>query len=366
MDSLVGQAMKYAEDKKQNEDVEEFGEPQISIVGIGGAGNNTVNRLHKLGVKGARSIAVNTDKQHLGLVEADHKILIGRAITKGLGAGGYPEVGQRCAELSRTELEDALKGSDLVFITAGMGGGTGTGSSPIIAEIAKQQGAIVVGMVSSPFAVERARLFKADGGLESLRRKCDTVIVLDNNKLLKFVPNLPIDQAFSVMDQLIAETVKGIAETISLPSLINLDYADMRSVMKRGGVAMMLYGESKAQDKSKRVVHDALNHPLLDVDYRGASGALIHITGGPDLTLKEAEDIAQQLTYELDSKADVIWGARIVPEYEGTVKVMAIMTGITSPNVLGPNGQNRPISGKYFMPYEMEADKEERGIPWVE
>jgi cell division protein FtsZ len=259
-----------------------------------------------------------------------------------------------------------MKGSDLVFLTAGMGGGTGTGSSPVIAEIAKQQGAIVVGMVSSPFAVERARLFKADEGLENLRRKCDTVIVLDNNKLLKFVPNLPIDQAFSVMDQLIAETVKGISETISLPSLINLDYADMRAVMKRGGVAMMLYGESKAQDKAKRVVHDCLNHPLLDVDYTGATGALIHITGGPDLTLKEAEDIAQELTYELDSKADVIWGARIVPEYEGTVKVMAIMTGITSPNVLGPDGLNRPISSKYIMPYEVEGAKEERGIPWVE
>ena len=217
-----------------------------------------------------------------------------------------------------------------------LGGGTGTGVAPVVAEVAKEQGAIVVGMVSSPFRVERARIFKAEEGLEDLRRAADTVIVLDNNRLLNYVPNLPIDQAFSVMDQLIAETVKGITETITVPSLINLDYADIRTIMSCGGVAVMLVGESKSQDKSNEVVRTALNHPLLDVDYKGATGSLVHVTGGPDLSLKEAEEIASMLTYELSSSANVIWGARIREDYEGKVRVMAIMTGVQSAQILGP------------------------------
>ena len=192
-------------------------------------------------------------------------------------------------------------------------------------------------MVSSPFRVERARIFKAEEGLEELRRAADTVIVLDNNRLLNYVPNLPIDQAFSVMDQLIAETVKGITETITVPSLINLDYADIRTIMSCGGVAVMLVGESKNQDKSTEVVRTALNHPLLDVDYKGATGSLIHVTGGPDLSLKEAEEIASMLTYELSPSANVIWGARIRDDYEGKVRVMAIMTGVQSAQILGPH-----------------------------
>ncbi|MBC7110406.1 MAG: cell division protein FtsZ, partial [Archaeoglobi archaeon] len=316
---------------------EEFGEPKILIIGCGGAGNNTVNRLYNMGVQGAETIAINTDKQHLEMIKADKRILIGKTLTRGLGAGGYPEIGKKAAELARDTLEEVLSGADLVFITAGMGGGTGTGAAPVVAEIAKEQGAIVVGMVSTPFRVERARLLKAEEGLENLRKAADTVIVLDNNRLLNYVPNLPIDQAFSVMDQLIAETVKGIAETITQPSLINLDYADVRAVMGCGGVAAMLVGETRNQDKVDQVVRAALNHPLLDVDYRGARGSLIHITGGPDLTLKEAEEIAEALTYELDPHANVIWGARIREDYEGRVRVLAIMTGVQSAQILGPD-----------------------------
>ena len=215
------------------------------IVGCGGAGGNTVNRLHRIGVKGAETISINTDKQALDAVEADKKLLIGKSITRGLGAGGYPEVAERCAEQARNKLEELLHGADLVFITAGMGGGTGTGSAPVVADVAKKLGAIVVGMVSTPFNVERARLIKGDEGMDKLRRKSDSVIVLDNNRLLKYVPNLPIDQAFSVMDELIAQTVKGISETITQPSLINLDYADVRAIMNAGGVAVMLWGEAK-------------------------------------------------------------------------------------------------------------------------
>ncbi len=341
MQSIVEEALKYAEKERAQttediDDFDEFGQPQIVIVGCGGAGNNTINRLFSMGVEGAETIALNTDKQHLDAIKADKKILVGKSLTRGLGAGGDPDVGRRATELARGTLEDILKDADLVFLTAGMGGGTGTGAAPVVAEVARKHGAIVVGMVSTPFRVERARMVQAEEGLEDLRDAVDTVIVLDNNRLLEYVPNLPIEQAFSVMDQLIAETVKGISETITQPSLINLDFADIKTVMSCGGVAVMLVGETKGQDKSDDVVRAALNHPLLDVDYRGAAGALIHITGGPDLTLSEAENIAQQITYELDPRANVIWGSRINPDFEGRARVMAIMTGVQSAQVLGP------------------------------
>ena len=341
--SIVQEALKHTEKEKEyrqsiavNDQFSDIlGQPRIMIVGCGGAGNNTINRLYNMGIEGAETVAINTDKQHLDLIRADKKILVGKTLTRGLGAGGYPEIGAKAAELARGTLEEIFKNADLVFITAGMGGGTGTGVAPVVAEVAKEQGAIVVGMVSSPFRVERARAVKAEEGLEDFRRAADTVIVLDNNRLLEYVPNLPIDQAFSVMDQIISETVKGITETITQPSLINIDYADIRAIMSCGGVAVMLVGESKNQDKSDDVVRAALNHPLLDVDYRGATGSLVHITGGPDLSLKEAEEIAASLTYELSPSANVIWGARISNEYEGKVRVMAIMTGVQSAQVLG-------------------------------
>jgi cell division protein FtsZ len=249
-------------------------------------------------------------------------------------------MGRKAAEFDREILKYVLKDSDLVFITAGMGGGTGSGGAPIVAEVAKEQGAIVVGMVSAPFRIERARMMVAEDGLDDLRRAADTVIVLDNNKLLEYVPNLPLEDAFSVMDQMIAETVKGISETITQPSLINLDYADVKTVMGCGGVAVMLVGESKTDhNKSKEVVENALRQPLLDVDYKGATGSLIHITGGPDLTLEEAEEIASNLTKELDPHANVIWGARIDKEYEGMVRVLTIVTGVQSAQILGPGGR---------------------------
>jgi cell division protein FtsZ len=359
MESVVQEALKYTEmereyrnDKGENtvgNDFEDFGLPQIKIVGCGGAGNNTINRLYNIGVDGAETIAVNTDKQHLDVIKADKKILVGKSLTRGLGAGGFPEIGKRAAELARSTLQEVLKDADLVFITAGMGGGTGTGTAPIVAQVAKEQGAIVVGMVSTPFKVERARMVKAEEGIADLRAAADTVIVLDNNRLLEYVPNLPLEQSFSVMDQLISETVKGISETITRPSLINLDFADVKAIMNAGGVAVMLVGETKSQDKSDNVVRTALNHPLLDVDYRGATGALVHITGGPDLTLREAENIAESLTYELDSHANVIWGARIQKDYEGKVRVLAIMTGVQSPQIMG-KGQRATAAASDDMP----------------
>jgi cell division protein FtsZ len=362
MQSLIDEAVKNAElektDTKATEADDFIGAPRILVVGCGGAGNNTVNRLYHMGIQGAETIAINTDKQHLDMIQAGKRVLIGKSLTKGLGAGGYPDIGKRAAEMARPTLESLMESADLVFVTAGMGGGTGTGSAPVIAQIAKDQGAIVVGMVSYPFQVEKARLLRAEEGLEGLSKAADSVIVLDNNRLLSYVPNLPIGQAFSVMDQLIAETVKGISETITEPSLIQLDYADVRAIMSKGGVAVMLVGESKQQNKAESVVHECLNHPLLDIDYRGATGSLIHITGGNDLTLADAEEIASSLTYELDPHADVIWGARIRNEFEGKVRVMAIMTGVRSAQVLGPYSETAAKVTRTPVPQAAAATRE--------
>ncbi|MCK5112994.1 MAG: cell division protein FtsZ [Thermoplasmatales archaeon] len=326
---------KVEEESNVSIDEEMFGIPRIVIIGCGGAGGNTITRLQKLGVKGADTIAINTDKQALDLVEADHRLLIGTALTHGLGAGGFPDVAERAARESSREIEELIKGANLVFVTAGMGGGTGTGAAPIVAELAKKNGAVVTCMVSTPFNVERARLIKADEGLDKLRVKADSTVVLDNNRLLEFVPNLPINQAFSVMDQLIAETVKGISETITLPSLINLDFADMKTIVDSGGLSVMLWGEADEDAGVEAIVKEALNHPLLNVDYSGAAGALVHITGGPDMSLKYVQDVAKSLTQDMDCYANVILGARVQPEFEGKCRVMAIMTGVQSPNLLG-------------------------------
>lgn len=334
MQSIIQEALKYSEQEKSaahaegDDSFNEFGQPRIVIIGCGGAGNNTIKRLYNMGVENAETICINTDKQDLDRTRADKKILIGKTLTRGLGAGGYPEIGRKAAELARGTLESVLKDADLVFVTAGMGGGTGTGVAPVVAEVAKEQGAIVIGMVSTPFKVEGSRSQKAMDGVEALKKAADTVVILDNQRLLAHVPNLPIDQALSVMDQLIAETVKGITETITEYSLINLDYADVRATMGCGGIAVMMVGESKNQNKSQEVVKAALNHPLLDVDYRGATGCLIHITGGPDMSLQEAMEIGEQLTYEISNDAKVTIGARVLEEYEGRVRVMAIMTGV--------------------------------------
>ncbi len=330
------------ENKKQEEsnlkiDDDMFGTPRIKIIGCGGAGGNTITRLNKMGVKGAETVAINTDRIALDLVNADKKLLIGKTLTRGLGAGGFPEVGERAARESIREIEELVADTDLIFITAGMGGGTGTGTAPVVAEVAKKQGAVVTCMVSTPFNVERARLIKADEGLDKLRVRADSTVVLDNNKLLEFVPNLPINQAFSVMDQMIGETVKSLSETITIPSLINLDYADMRAIMDQGGLSVMLWGESEEDAGVDAIVSEALNHPLLNVDYTGATGALVHITGGPKMSLKYVQDVAKKLTENLDCYSNVILGARVLDEMHGKCRVMAIMTGVQSPNLLGPN-----------------------------
>lgn len=373
MEDIVNEALKNSEEEQRQmnadgDEADNFGEPRIVIVGCGGAGNNTVNRLYNIGVDGAETVAINTDKQHLDMIEADTKILVGKSVTNGLGAGGEPDVGERATEMAQGTIKKVLGDADLVFVTAGMGGGTGTGAAPVVSEIAKQQGAIVVGMVSTPFNVERARVVKAQEGLERLRQEADSIIVLDNNRLLDYVPNLPVGKAFSVMDQIIAETVKGISETITQPSLINLDYADMKTIMGQGGVAVMLVGETQESNKQESVVDEALNHPLLDVDYRGATGGLVHITGGPNLSLKEAEGIANNITERLESDANVIWGARVNQDYEDKVRVMAIMTGVESSQVLGAQTQKqaeKTRAAQEGREYEEEDDKQ-NGIDQIQ
>ena len=312
-----------------DEDVGSFGvpNPRILIVGCGGSGNNTLNRITHLGVEGAVTVAINTDKQHLDHTRALQKLLVGRHITRGLGAGGDPGTGRRCAEAGREMIQKIVTGADLVFIASGLGGGSGTGICPIVADEAKRAGALVVGIVTTPFHVERRqRMNRALEGLESLRQVADAVLVLDNNRLLHFVPNLPLDEAFSIMDQLVAEIVKGIVETITLPSLINLDFADVRAIMNNGGVTMMLYGESDRGPEE--VVHEALNHPLLDVDISGATGVLIHVTGGKYMTLENASQVVDLMTANVSDEANVIWGARQDPGFGDTIKVMAIITGV--------------------------------------
>jgi cell division protein FtsZ len=320
-----------------------FGVPRIGIVGVGGAGNNSMNRLESLGgLENVDKIAINTDKLHLDSIKTEKKILIGRSLTRGLGAGGSPDIGRKAAELDKEELRRLLDGKNIVFLTAGMGGGTGTGASPVVAELAKEAGAIVIAMVSFPFEAERIRRKKAMEGIERLRGVTDTVVVLENDKLLKFAGNLPVNDAFKTMDMLIAETIQGITETITKPSLVNLDFADFKAVMEAGDVAVMLVGQtSKSENKPEAVVEDALCHPLLEADYKGARGALIHVTGGSDLTMKETNDIVELLTYELDSTANVIWGARINDDYNGRARVTAIMTGVEPRWVFGGISEQR-------------------------
>ena len=311
------------------------GQANIKVIGCGGAGNNMVNWLYRKGVKGAEIIACNTDKQHLDVTEADKKFLIGRDVTRGLGCGGFPQKGAESAQESIQEIKEVLKGSDMVFVCAGMGGGTGTGSAPIVAQVAKDTGSIVIGTVTMPFKIERARVDKAEFGLQQLREVTDTVIVIDNNRLVQIAGNLPIQQAFAVANELVSTMIKGIVETIAIPSLVNLDYADVKAIMINGGVAAIGVGASDTNNRVEEAVKGALSNPLLDISYEGATGALIHISGGPDLTLEEINKVGELVTESMDDDANCIWGARVSEDMKGKLTVMTIVTGVKSPWIVG-------------------------------
>ncbi len=317
------------------------GQANISVIGCGGGGNNMVTWLYKKGIQGAKIYAINTDKQHLDISEADAKILIGRELTRGLGCGGFPERGKEAAKENLYEIKSVLKNSDMVFVCGGEGGGTGTGCMPVVATIAREEGAIVIGTVTMPFDIERARVDKAEFGLQQLREVCDTVIVIDNNRLVSIAGNLPIQQAFAVANELISTMIKGIVETIAVPSLVNLDYADVRAIMANGDVSVIGIGESDSEQRVEEATRRALTNPLLDVSYEGATGALIHVSGGEDMTLEEVNKIGEIITEALDPDANVIWGARVDPKMNGRLRVMTIVTGVNSPYILGRSQPKR-------------------------
>ncbi|MFB0543672.1 MAG: cell division protein FtsZ [Candidatus Bathyarchaeia archaeon] len=367
---LKGKALRYTRHEITEQGLIEPGRCRILIMGVGGGGNNTLNRVMTLGVAGAQCIAVNTDIQHLEMIHADKKILIGDKLTRGLGAGGKPYVGREAMLESRYKVESLVGETDVAFIAAGMGGGTGTGAAPIVADICRKKGAIVIGVVTIPFRHEKGRMNFAIQGLTEMRRAANTTVIIDNNKLMDLVPQLPINEAFTRADEILANMVKGIVETITLPSLINLDFADFRTIMEQGDIAIVGMGESDAPNRAEEAAKNAMSHLLLEVDYEGASGALIHISGGRDLTLGEAVRTAEIVTEMMDERALVIWGARVDPSLGDLLRVTLVLTGIRSPQILGgyrfpkmdlfnlePNtGQEEPLKVELGL-YQMESKK---------
>lgn len=346
MDLLVKSAMAHQPAAQESSD---FGQANIKVIGVGGGGNNMVSWLYKKGIRGAEVLAVNTDKQHLDITESDKKFIIGRDVTRGLGCGGFPQKGAEAAHESMLQLKETLRGSDMVFVCAGMGGGTGTGAAPVVAQVAKEMGAIVIGTVTMPFNIERARIDKAEFGLQQLRNVSDTVVVIDNNRLVQIAGNLPVQQAFAVANELISTMIKGIVETIAVPSLVNLDYADVKAIMTNGGVAAIGVGSSDTNNRVEEAVRGALSNPLLDITYKGATGALLHVVGGPDMTLDEINRIGELVTESMDEDANVIWGARVQDDMKGKIMVMTIITGVSSPWILGkPTAKDVAVKAQRF------------------
>ena len=310
----------------------------ITVVGCGGAGGNTVNRMSEEGIHGAKLVAANTDVQHLVNIEADTKILMGQQKTQGRGAGSLPQVGEEAAIESQEEIHDSIEGSDMVFVTAGLGGGTGTGSAPVVAKAARESGALTIAIVTTPFTAEgEVRRTNAEAGLERLRDVADTVIVVPNDRLLDAVGKLPVRQAFKVSDEVLMRSVKGITELITKPGLVNLDFADVRTVMEKGGVAMIGLGESDSESKAQDSVKSALRSPLLDVDISSANSALVNVTGGSDMSIEEAEGVVEEIYDRIDPDARIIWGTSVDEELEGEMRTMIVVTGVESPQIYGRN-----------------------------
>ncbi|MFB6114544.1 MAG: cell division protein FtsZ [Halodesulfurarchaeum sp.] len=356
MDSIVEEAIDEAEADPQasdgetpSSDAEEEGvtnqelkevlhdlQTRITVVGCGGAGSNTVDRMATEGIHGAKLVAANTDVQHLVDVDADEKILMGKEKTQGRGAGSLPQVGEEAALESQDEIRDTVEDADMVFVTAGLGGGTGTGSAPVIAKAARESNALTIAIVTTPFTAEgEVRRTNAEAGLERLRDVADTVIVVPNDRLLDSVGKLPVRQAFKVSDEILMRSVKGITELITKPGLVNLDFADVRTVMEKGGVAMIGLGEADADAKASESVKEALRSPLLDVDISGANAALVNVTGGPDMSIEEAEGVVEEIYDRIDPDARIIWGTSIDETLETQMRTMVVVTGVQSPQIYG-------------------------------
>jgi len=308
----------------------------IRVIGCGGGGSNTIERLAETGIEGAELFAMNTDAQHLLHINADRRVLIGRRTTRGLGAGSLPSIGEEAARESIDEIRAAVEGADMVFITCGLGGGTGTGAAPVVAEVAREMGALTISVVTLPFAAEGAiRMANADAGLKRLREVSDTAIVVPNDRLLEVVPDLPLQAAFKVADEVLMRSVKGITELITRPGLINLDFADVRTIMSNGGVAMIGLGEAEGEMKSKDSVIKALRSPLLDVDISGATSALVNVVGGSSMSISDAETVVEEVYDRINPDARIIWGAQIDPSLDNTIRTMLVVTGVSSPQILG-------------------------------
>ncbi|WP_067259879.1 cell division protein FtsZ [Methanobrevibacter cuticularis] len=331
---------------------------KIFVVGAGGAGNNTVSRLNAIGIEGADTVTVNTDAQDLFYSQSSKKLLLGEKTCGGLGAGGNPDVGEECAEESEDEIRDELDGADMVFVTCGLGGGTGTGSAPIISKLAKKAGALTVAVATMPFSAEGIkRRENAEKGLEKLQETADTVIVIPNDKLLEVAPNLPLNKAFMVSDEILGRAVKGITELITKQGLIALDFADIRSIMQGSGMAMIGMGESESGDRALESVHEALNSPLLDLDISDAKGALINISGSSDLTLHESEKIVQIVADRLDPEANIIWGAQIDENLQNVVRTTIVVSGVKSQYMYPERGIERvDVNQITNAPSEVESD----------
>lgn len=335
--SFTNQAINRSIKDKELEEVLAGLTTTIKVIGCGGAGTNTISRCVASQITGAELIALNTDAQHLLLSESPNKILIGRHLTRGLGAGSLPQIGEEAAKESEQDIRDAVGKADMVFVTCGLGGGTGTGSAPVVAQISKEAGALTIGVVTLPFGVEGIiRMENAETGLKRLRDICDTVIVIPNDKLLDIVPNLSLNAAFKVADEVLMRSIKGITEMITKPGLVNLDFADLKTVMKRGGVAMIGLGEAEGENKAVNAVVEALNSPLLEVDISGATGALVNVTGGEDMTISEAERVVKEIYSRVDPNARIIWGTTIDPNLKKNIKAMLVITGVKSKQILGP------------------------------
>jgi|SaaInlLV_10m_DNA_2_1039722.scaffolds.fasta_scaffold00257_12 cell division protein FtsZ len=331
----------------------------IKVVGSGGGGNNTINRISEVGIIGVETVACNTDAQDLLYTTSNKKILLGRELTHGLGAGSVPKIGEDAAKESEHEIKDALQGADMVFVTCGLGGGTGTGSAPIIAEVSKKLGCLTVAIVTIPFQMEGQRRYEnALMGLEKLESQVDTLIVIPNDKLLELAPDLPLQTAFKVADEILTNAVKGIAELVTRAGLVNLDFADIRAVMGNGGVALIGVGESDSENRATEAVEKAINNPLLDADISGANGALINIVGGPDMTLEEAKKIVETISGRLDEDARIIWGAQLSEDLSNMIRTMLIVTGVKSSQIFGPKTK---VSQK-----EKKEIESELGIEFVD
>lgn len=319
----------------------------IKVVGCGGGGSNTITRLMEEGVRGAELIACNTDAVHLRQVHANRKILLGKNLTRGLGAGAIPTVGEKSAREAEAELKKTVEHADIVFVTCGLGGGTGTGAAPVVAQLAKEAGALTIVFATKPFGAEgKSRQENAEHGLNRLRSVADTVVTIPNDKLLEMVPNLPINAAFKIVDELLNHSIKGLIEMVTKPGLVNLDYNDLRTIMQHAGIAVVGIGEStEKNNRAKQAVEDALTSPLLEYDVSQASGVLIKVTGGPDMTLQEAQEVAALIGARIQPGARIIWGASVEPEYQGKISVMVVLTGVTGSELSGTRGLDEIPAG---------------------